>query len=176
MGARRTGAGSKRGGSVVVVSRPDGPVLGGNAAARELFGHPNGEPCWKRMGGLENTEGFPCEHGCTARLTSGACDQRHRVRYNGEAYELSCVPVNGKVVSVLAPGVAPEADGYEALTGREHDVLLLLVEGLNSSQIAEQLGIGTGTVRSHVDHLRAKLKVSTRAAIVGRAFRLGYVR
>lgn len=164
------------GGPIVLVSRPDGPVVGGNAAARDLFGHPSGEACWSRLKSLDAAEGLPCHEGCTAKLTAGAQEQHHCVRWNSESYELSCTPVNGKVVSVLAPGVSPEAAESEPLTPREHDVLRLLVEGMNSAQIGKELGIGAGTVRSHVEHLRAKLEAPTRAAIVGRAFRLGYIR
>jgi DNA-binding NarL/FixJ family response regulator len=43
------------------------------------------------------------------------------------------------------------------LTRRELDVLELIVAGLDNKSIGHRLGIGTGTVRTHVQHLLHKL-------------------
>jgi two-component system NarL family response regulator len=48
------------------------------------------------------------------------------------------------------------------LTQRERDVLACLAAGDSNRAIAEQLGIGEGTVRSHVHVLLQKLEVSNR--------------
>ncbi len=48
------------------------------------------------------------------------------------------------------------------LSARELEVLLLLDEHLGTDQIARRLFISEHTVRSHVKHLLAKLKVSSR--------------
>jgi two-component system NarL family response regulator len=48
------------------------------------------------------------------------------------------------------------------LTQREREVLACLAAGDNNRCIAEQLGIGEGTVRSHVHVLLQKLQVSSR--------------
>lgn len=158
------------------MSRPEGQVVGENRAARVVLGHPNGNPCWRQLGEMEGVEGLPCSEGCTARLTQDARDRTAHVTWDGDPYQLSCMPVNGKIVSVLAPCATAVGEQREALTTRERDVLRLLAEGMTSARIGEELGIGAGTVRSHVEHLREKLDVPTRAAIVGRAFRLGYLR
>jgi two-component system NarL family response regulator len=54
------------------------------------------------------------------------------------------------------------------LTQRERDVLTCLAAGDSNRAIAEQLGIGEGTVRSHVHVLLQKLEVSnrTQAALI----------
>jgi len=54
------------------------------------------------------------------------------------------------------------------LTQREREVLACLAAGDNNRLIAEQLGIGEGTVRSHVHVLLQKLQVSnrTQAALI----------
>ncbi len=54
------------------------------------------------------------------------------------------------------------------LTQREREVLACLAAGDNNRCIAEQLGIGEGTVRSHVHALLQKLQVSnrTQAALI----------
>jgi len=52
----------------------------------------------------------------------------------------------------------------DGLTAREMDVLRLLVQGLTSAQMAEQLVIGLVTVNSHVRSIYSKLGVTSRAA------------
>lgn len=49
-----------------------------------------------------------------------------------------------------------------ALTEREQDVLALIVEGLNNTEIARKLGVSPSTIKSHVSHILAKLDVSSR--------------
>jgi NarL family two-component system response regulator LiaR len=55
----------------------------------------------------------------------------------------------------------PPTPGHD-LTGREREVLALLVEGLSNTQIAERLGISPSTIKSHVSHILAKLGVASR--------------
>jgi two-component system NarL family response regulator len=59
----------------------------------------------------------------------------------------------------------------EALTQREREALACLAEGENNRAIAQRLGIGEGTVRSHVHVLLHKLAVSnrTQAALIWHA-------
>ncbi len=52
------------------------------------------------------------------------------------------------------------------LTGREADVLQLLGKGYCNKLIARELGIGLGTVKSHLKGLMAKLNVSARTQAV----------
>jgi DNA-binding NarL/FixJ family response regulator len=68
---------------------------------------------------------------------------------------------------------APLAGGKTTrkLTRRELDVLSLLVEGLNQSEIAEKLVISPKTVGKHIEHILAKLDVHSRAQAVAHAVR-----
>jgi DNA-binding CsgD family transcriptional regulator len=56
------------------------------------------------------------------------------------------------------------------LTPRQNDLLRLLAAGHTNTQIARRLGISEGTVRTHLEHIYAKLGVSSRTAAVTRAF------
>ncbi|MDZ7917453.1 MAG: LuxR C-terminal-related transcriptional regulator [Rhodococcus sp. (in: high G+C Gram-positive bacteria)] len=50
------------------------------------------------------------------------------------------------------------------LTRRELDVLAILVTGASNAAIAQALSTSTRTVTTHVEHILAKLSVSTRTA------------
>ena len=60
-----------------------------------------------------------------------------------------------------------------SLGGREREVLRLTAEGLSAPEIAEALGIGATTVKTHLQRVYRKLDVSDRAAMVAKALRLG---
>jgi DNA-binding NarL/FixJ family response regulator len=61
------------------------------------------------------------------------------------------------------------AVGEEAnLTTREEEVLRLLAKGRRSKEIADELGVGIGTVNTHVRHIYEKLHVRSRAEAVAR--------
>jgi DNA-binding CsgD family transcriptional regulator len=73
----------------------------------------------------------------------------------------------------LRPGISNQGHGPRAtesrpLTGREHEIVMLVAEGLTNAQIAERLWISPGTVRRHLENVFAKLDVHTRTAAVAR--------
>ena len=57
------------------------------------------------------------------------------------------------------------------LTPREHEVLALIVEGLNNPDIAERLSVSRSTARAHVSNILSKLGVSNRAEAIVLALR-----
>lgn len=57
---------------------------------------------------------------------------------------------------------APDVSSTEALTEREQDVLLLLVQGLPNAEIAERLGLSERTITTHMSHILRKLHVENR--------------
>ncbi|MDT8307719.1 MAG: response regulator transcription factor [Anaerolineae bacterium] len=59
------------------------------------------------------------------------------------------------------------------LTERERDVLALMIEGLNNTEIAEKLVVSPSTVKSHVSNILAKLDVSSRTEAVVLAIQHG---
>jgi DNA-binding NarL/FixJ family response regulator len=59
------------------------------------------------------------------------------------------------------------------LTSREHDVLVLLADGLSASEIGMRLHLSESTVKSHVAHLYQKLGAGNRAQALVTAMRVG---
>jgi len=57
------------------------------------------------------------------------------------------------------------------LTEREREVLVLMVEGLNNTQIAGRLTVSPSTIKSHVSNILAKLGVESRTEAVALALR-----
>jgi NarL family two-component system response regulator LiaR len=62
----------------------------------------------------------------------------------------------------------PPAPGYD-LTKRECEVLALLIEGYNNSQIAEKFSVSESTIKSHVSNILSKLGVASRLEAVALA-------
>jgi DNA-binding NarL/FixJ family response regulator len=59
------------------------------------------------------------------------------------------------------------------LTPREAEVLSLIAAGLSNRQIAENLVLSEGTVKSHINHLLPKIEARDRAQAVTYAYRHG---
>jgi LuxR family transcriptional regulator, regulator of acetate metabolism len=74
--------------------------------------------------------------------------------------------------AAAATFISPEPQINELLTRRELEVLALMGTGETNRQIAEQLVISEGTVKSHVKHILRKLHASNRAEAVSRYLRL----
>jgi two-component system, NarL family, response regulator LiaR len=68
----------------------------------------------------------------------------------------------------------PVAPGLD-LTERELEVLALMVEGLNNTQIAGRLTVSSSTIKSHVSNILSKLGVASRTEAVTLALRKGIV-
>lgn len=63
----------------------------------------------------------------------------------------------------------------EVLTEREREVLTLVGQGLNNSEIAAKLFLGEATVKTHVGHILAKLGLRDRVHMVVFAYDAGMV-
>jgi DNA-binding NarL/FixJ family response regulator len=73
-----------------------------------------------------------------------------------------------------APAQATAPD--HGLSDREVDVLRLLVAGKTNREIARELILSISTVKTHVEHVIAKLDVADRTQAAVKATRLGIVR
>jgi DNA-binding NarL/FixJ family response regulator len=67
------------------------------------------------------------------------------------------------------------AEARETLTERETEVLRLISLGLANKEIARRLGIGEGTVKTHVSSLLGKLGLQSRTQAALHAVRIGLV-
>jgi DNA-binding NarL/FixJ family response regulator len=77
--------------------------------------------------------------------------------------------VTGRVLAAYREGPARQASRPAALgllTAREREVLALIGAGRTNAEIARELFVGEGTVKSHVNHVFAKLSLRDRAAAV----------
>jgi two-component system, NarL family, nitrate/nitrite response regulator NarL len=89
---------------------------------------------------------------------------------------LKCAAGEGYVPTHLSGALAGElqqrARGESALlTAREQEVVRMMADGLSVPQIASRLHLAPSTVKSHVQNLYEKLKVSDRGAAVAEAMR-----
>ena len=86
--------------------------------------------------------------------------------------------VTSRVLAVYraAPaGPTASSAALDQLTGRELDVLALIGQGHTNTEIARQLFVSEGTVKTHVNHLFGKLNLRDRAAAVIFAYDHGLV-
>ena len=67
----------------------------------------------------------------------------------------------------------PHLESGEHITGRELGVLRLMGQGASNQEIAEQLVITVGTVKSHINHILVKLDAHNRTEAVVRAREIG---
>lgn len=61
------------------------------------------------------------------------------------------------------------------LTEREAAVLHYMAEGDSTKGIGKKLSLSPDTIKHHIRHIYEKLGVSTQAAAIARAFRLGFI-
>jgi DNA-binding NarL/FixJ family response regulator len=76
--------------------------------------------------------------------------------------------------AAAGPGApaAPAAE-VEGLTRREADVVRLIAQGLNNRQVAKEMFVSEATVKTHLNHILAKLAMQDRAALIAWAWRHG---
>ena len=56
----------------------------------------------------------------------------------------------------------------KSLTPRETEIIELVAKGMSAAEIAERLGIGPCTVRTHIEHIKIKLDAKNTAEAVAK--------
>lgn len=114
---------------------------------------------------------------CEARPHRRALPDAERVdAMNAEVGANRLDPVCAQAV-LAAAGHRPRrrVERIAGLTDREIEVLALLVRGLSTKQIAAELSVTGRTVTTHLEHIYAKIGVSTRGSAAVFALRHGLV-
>jgi len=97
-----------------------------------------------------------------------------RVVASGEA--LLSPSITRRLISEFCRQPAsPAVTGLERLTEREREVLTLIAKGLSNAEIMAHLHVSTGTVKTHIGNLLAKLHARDRAQLVIAAYESGLV-
>jgi two-component system, NarL family, response regulator LiaR len=81
--------------------------------------------------------------------------------------------VAARLMDALRRGPEAGSEVLESLSQREREVLALIAEGLSNQQIADRLGIGEKTVKTHVSNVLGKLNVSDRTQAAVYAWKSG---
>jgi DNA-binding NarL/FixJ family response regulator len=90
--------------------------------------------------------------------------------------------VTARVLTIYRTAAPPTAAAtgldkdLDALTSRELEVLALIGRGKTNGEIAAELFVSEGTVKTHINHLFTKLRLRDRAAAVVFAFDHGLVK
>ncbi len=74
-----------------------------------------------------------------------------------------------KVLDHFFPSGRPKPES--ALTGREHEVVHALVDGLTYKQTADRLCVSLDTIRDHIRKIYRKLHVNSKAEVISKSLR-----
>ena len=74
-----------------------------------------------------------------------------------------------EAAQVLMKNVSEPALPYQEMTGREKEILALMVEGMSNNEIAERLIVSQSTIKFHVSNILSKLGVTGRTEAVALA-------
>lgn len=88
-----------------------------------------------------------------------------------------------ELIGLLPPLPVPERGNslkieglYEPLSRREIEILRLVCHGLSNREIADQLVLSVGTVKSHIHNIFGKLGVRDRPQAIAKAQRMDLFR
>jgi DNA-binding NarL/FixJ family response regulator len=152
------------------------PVVDGVQATRELRRR-DGSPPVLALTTFDDDEVLAgvLRAGASGFVLKGvtAEDLQRAVRVVAEGGAWLDPAVTGRVLSVYRSAVPRAAAGDAALgtlSGREREVLALIGRGKTNAEIAAQLFVGEGTVKTHINHVFTKLQLRDRAAAIVFAF------
>lgn len=71
------------------------------------------------------------------------------------------------------PGPRQHSEKIASLTQREHELLLLIAQGMSNGELAQHLFVAEATIKTHVSHILAKLGARDRVQAVIIAYEAG---
>jgi len=152
------------------------PVVDGVQATRELRGRQGGPPVLA-LTTFDDDEVLAgiLRAGASGFVLKGvpAEDLHRAVRVVAGGGAWLDPAVTGRVLAIYRSAAPPRAGrdaDLDALTSREREVLALIGQGKTNAEIAAELYVGEGTVKTHINHVFTKLQLRDRAAAVVFAF------
>jgi DNA-binding NarL/FixJ family response regulator len=152
------------------------PVVDGVQATRELRRR-DGSPPVLALTTFDDDEVLAgvLRAGASGFVLKGvtAEDLQRAVRVVAEGGAWLDPAVTGRVLTIYRSAVPRAAAGdvaLDTLSGREREVLSLIGQGKTNAEIAAELFVGEGTVKTHVNHVFTKLQLRDRAAAIVFAF------
>jgi DNA-binding NarL/FixJ family response regulator len=152
------------------------PVVDGVQATRELRRR-DGSPPVLALTTFDDDEVLAgvLRAGASGFVLKGvtAEDLQRAVRVVAEGGAWLDPAVTGRVLTIYRSAVPRAAAGdvaLDTLSGREREVLALIGQGKTNAEIAAELFVGEGTVKTHVNHVFTKLQLRDRAAAIVFAF------
>jgi DNA-binding NarL/FixJ family response regulator len=128
---------------------------------------------------------FEDEHSVFAALRAGA--RGYILKDADEDEILRAIRAVGRSEAIFSPAIAQRLIDFFAaphsaippqffpeLTDREREILLLIAQGYNNSDIARRLTLSLKTVANHVSNIFSKLQVADRAQAIIRAREAGW--
>lgn len=177
-----------------------GTIVHWNDAAEGVLGIKSsealGQKCWKLLGGRDIYGNRHCYESCPVRAMAFDHEPVHSFNCNfsittsdSESFNISCVVMKGDDGRELLLHICRPEDGtiattshtqlpqpsMDALSEREHEILVMLANKVKTSEIAKNLSISVRTVRTHIQHLMYKLNVHKRADAIKVGKKLGLI-
>ena len=87
---------------------------------------------------------------------AGRDDIRRALEGAGAGQAVLDPTVSARLIASARPRRPTAAELPDGLTEREGQILILIAEGLSNTEIAEQLILGTSTVKTHINRIFAK--------------------
>jgi len=83
--------------------------------------------------------------------------------------------VINKLIGLPEKQIAVTGSAYDLLTAREQEVMVLMAEGLSTSQVADKLFISPKTVENHRSSIMRKLELHNIVELTRYAAKLGLI-
>jgi len=149
------------------------PVLDGVGATRRIVAeHPSSAVLILTTFGEDDDALEALRAGARGVLTkdAGREDISRALHQAAAGHMTLAAPLQARLLAAAAPPVAPErANLPDGLTAREAEVLGLIAAGFTNREIAERLVVSETTVKTHINHLFAKIQARDRAAAINYA-------